>query len=810
MQLTHDGQIDIAVGKSRKETNWRNKELLWSELLDKLSVTHRTAETYQEYLAAKKTRQDEIKDIGGFVGGSLSGGRRKAGSVTTRQLLTLDMDFCKSNPWDDFTMLYHNAACVYSTHKHAPDAPRLRLVIPLSRPVFADEYEAIGRKIAGMLDIELFDPTTFQAERLMYWPSTSKDAEFFFQYQDGPWLDADAVLAQYTDWRDTAQWPVSIKVDKLMQRSIAKQGDPLEKPGIVGAFCRTYSISEVIETYLSDVYEPCDQEGRYTFSQGSTAGGLVVYDDKYAYSHHGTDPATGKLCNAFDLVRVHKFGLKDEDTKDDTPSNKLPSYVAMCEFATKDKLVRQQIGAERVEQAKHDFDLDLPEGITTADQDWMQELEADRKGNLTSSHANIKLILENDPLLKGVFGFDEFQQRKVLLRNLPWRRIDEGSKYLRDEDEQNLIIYLSNTYNILNRANTKEVLDTHIYANAYHPVRNYLNGLVWDKRSRVDSFFIDYLGAEDTPYIRAVTRKALCAAVARVFVPGIKFDYVLTLVGPEGIMKSTSFSKLGKEWFSDSFSFSMLHSKEAYEQLQGAWLIEIPELSGMRKAEVEGAKHFLSKRQDSYRQAYARNLTTIKRQCVFFGTTNNWSFLREANGNRRFWPVVTHVTKPVKDIISDLDDLEIDQIWAEAKHLWRAGEPLFLSKDIEAMAKEAQQTHTEKDDRAGAVLRYLDMMLPANWETMSVFERRAYIQDDSELKAQGVEPRMRVSVAEIWCEVLGGQMKEMTTQNTKWLHQLLQDHKEWERGGRINLGSYGKQTVYERTDVDTLIGKSKG
>lgn len=802
MQLHYDGSLDIAVGKSRKETNWRNKEMLWSDLLDKLSITHRTTETYAEYLAAKKPRQDEIKDIGGFVGGSLSGGRRKSGAVTTRQLLTLDMDFCKSNPWDDFTLLYHNAACVYSTHKHSPDAPRLRLVIPLSRPVFADEYEAIGRRIAGMVDIELFDPTTFQPERLMYWPSTAKDAEFFFEYQDGPWLDADAVLGEYADWRDTSLWPVSSKVDKLMQRSIQKQGDPLEKPGIVGAFCRTYTISEVIDTYLSDVYEACDQEGRYTYIHGSTAAGLVVYDDKYAYSHHGTDPATGKLCNAFDLVRVHKFGLKDEDSKDDTPSNKLPSYVAMCEFATKDKHVRQQIGIERVEQAKADFDLELPEGITTADQDWMQELEADRKGNLTSSHANMKLILENDPLLKGVFGFDEFQQRKVLLRNLPWRRVDEGSKYLRDEDEQNLVIYLSNTYNILNRANMKEVLDTHIYANAFHPVRNYLNGLVWDKQSRVDRFFIDYLGAEDTPYIRAVTRKALCAAVARVFVPGIKFDYVLTLVGPEGIMKSTSFSKLGKDWFSDSFSFSMLHSKEAYEQLQGAWLIEIPELSGMRKAEVEGAKHFLSKRQDSYRQAYARNLTTIKRQCVFFGTTNNWNFLREANGNRRFWPVVTHVTQPYKDIIKDLDDLEIDQIWAEAKHLWRAGEPLFLSKDIEAMAKEAQQAHTEKDDRAGAVLRYLDMLLPDNWDNMSVFERRAYIQDDSELKAVGVNPRMRVSVAEIWCEVLGGQMKEMTTQNTKWLHQLLQDHKEWERmNSKGYVGSYGKQTLYQRLEA---------
>ena len=279
-KINFDGSFDIATGRSRKETNWRNKEFTWSELIKKVSVTHRTAETHSEYVTAKKTRQDEIKDIGGFVGGYLSTGRRKSGNVLHRQLITLDLDYAKPGFWDDFTLLYGNAALVYSTHKHAPDSPRLRLIVPLDRPVYADEYEAIARKLAGSIDIELFDPTTFQPERLMYWPSTSKDGEYIFEYQDGEWLNADEILSSYYDWKDSSEWPVSSKVDKLVQRSINKQGDPLEKPGVIGAFCRTYTVTEVLEIFLADVYEPCAVENRYTYKEGSTAAGLIVYEDK--------------------------------------------------------------------------------------------------------------------------------------------------------------------------------------------------------------------------------------------------------------------------------------------------------------------------------------------------------------------------------------------------------------------------------------------------------------------------------------------------------------------------------------------------
>lgn len=807
INIKHDGPLDIAVGKSRREINWKNREWLWSRFIEKVSTTHRTAETHAEYITSKKVRQDEIKDIGGFVGGYLAGGRRKSGSVTHRQLITLDIDFAREGFWDDFTLAFTNAAVVYSTHKHCPESPRLRLIMPLDRPVQSDEYEAIARKIAGIIDIELFDPTTFQPERLMYWPSTSKDGEFVFEYQDGNFLCADKILDVYHDWKDSSEWPVSSKAESIIQRNIKKQGDPLEKHGIIGAFCRTHTIHSAIEQYLSDAYEACDVENRYTYKEGSTGAGLIVYDDKYAYSHHGTDPVSGKLCNAFDLVRIHKFGLKDEDAAADCPNNRLPSYTAMVELSTKDVAVKKQLAAERIEEAKSDFYFVEDEEAQTDEslQEWLSELEVDRKGDLYSSHSNIKLILEKDTRLKGCFAFDEFRGRKIVTKNLPWRKITPDSQYLRDEDEQNLVIYLSSQYNILNRANTKEVLDTHIAANAFHPVRDYLKSLAWDNTERLDTLLVEYLGALDTLYIRAVTRKTLVAAVARIMRPGCKFDYVLTLVGEEGKGKSFLIDKLGQQWFSDSFNFGMLHgqSNKAYEQLAGAWIIEVGELVGLRRAEAEAVKSFISKREDTYRVSYGRNLSTFLRQCIFIASTNVRAFLKEANGHRRWWPVEIEQQPPVKDVFVDLSKQEIDQIWAEAVELYRAGETLFLDKQMEDEARNAQKAHTEQDDRIGAIEAYLDRLLPSTWESMGTYERRAWLQNEDPLSAEGTEPRTQVCVAEIWCELLGGTAKDMTSQNTKPLHQIMQAMSGWRAMEKtIRTSKYGVQRMYGRTDLE--------
>lgn len=796
IKIQYDGTFNIAIGRSRKETNWKNKEMTWKELVEKTSVTHRTAETYQEYISSKKSRQDEIKDIGGFVGGYLTGGRRNKGSVLNRQLITLDIDHSDSDFWNDFTISFTNAALLYSTHKHSPETPRLRLVMPLNREVFADEYIAISRKIAGILNIEIFDHTTFEPERLMYWPSTAQGATYEFHYQDGAWLNADEILASYRDWRDTSEWPVSASSNAILQHNIKKQGDPIEKPGIIGAFCRTYSISEAIDTFLDDVYAPCDIDNRYTYKEGSTAAGVVVYEDKYAFSHHGTDPISGKLCNSFDLVRIHKFGLQDEDTSDDTPINKLPSYSSMVEFASKDSKVKQQLGNERLQEAKYDF-AQLEDQEEEVNNDWMSALDVDKKGNYYSTINNIILVLNNDPYLKGRIALNSFEKREVALKNLPWREVTTHTRYLTDADDAGLRHYLENIYNMTGMQKVKDAVDLVLAANSFHPVRDYLNSLKWDRRPRIERLLVEYMGAEDSEYVRAVTRKTLAAAVTRIYKPGAKFDYVLTLVGKQGIQKSSFFDRLGKSWFSDSFS--SVQGKEAFEQLQGAWIIEIAELSGLKKAEIETIKHFIAKREDRYRVAYGRRLEYFPRQCIFFGTTNTRDFLRDPTGNRRFWPIDTLMHEPTKVPLIDLTDHEIDQIWAEAVMLYKSGEELYLSKELEEIANAIQGAHIEHDERAGLVENYLNTLLPENWDAMDIYQRRSFLQGD-DLNAAGVNLRDKVCIAEIWCEALGGFQKEMSTQNTKTLHNLMRTIDGWteSKSSKTRFSVYGLQKAYVR------------
>jgi putative DNA primase/helicase len=802
ISINVDGIIDIATGRTRRELKWKNKEITWSDLVKKLSTTHRTAETLAEYTAAKKTRQDEIKDIGGFVGGYLSQGRRKAGNVTHRQLITLDIDDGHKLLWDDFTMLFDCAAAMYSTHKHSPDHPRLRLVMPLDRKVTSEEYMAISRKIAGTLGINFFDHTTFQPERLMYWPSTSKDGEYVFHYQDAIWLSADEILNSYHDWRDTSAWPVSDREKEIVKKGIAKQGDPLEKPGIVGAFCRTYTITEVIENFLSDVYDACDVDNRYTYREGSTGAGLVVYDDKFTYSHHGTDPTSGKLCNAFDLVRLHKFGLKDEDAKEGTAINKMPSYLAMEDFASKDDKVVQTRSVETLQNAKYEFaeeviEAALSEEKNVDDTDWIKDIkfELDKKGNYLSTIDNIYLYLKHSPDLKEKFYLNEFEARIMITADLPWRKVTKTSRDFTDDDLNCLEHYLEK--HKIPFTNTQKALAKIRTDFKIHPVREYLSKLTWDQEPRVDELFIDYLGAEDSRYTRAVARKTFVAAIARVFEPGCKFDNVLTFVGKEGIGKSTLVAKLAKEWFSDCLGD--IHGKEGMESLRGVWIMEIAEMASLRRADQEAIKRFISSREDVYRPAYGRQLVRFPRQCIFFATTNKEDFLTGSHGNRRFWPVATHVQQPTKDVFSDLTNKEINQVWAEALHYYKQGEQVNLSEDLRNEAEEIRDAHSELDDRAGLIEKYLNTLLPENWEEMSLYQRRSYLTSEDELQAKGTVQRTHVCVAEIWCEALSCLQRDMTNNNTKYIHDVMRKLKGWEpfKSSR-RFSFYGTQRGFQK------------
>jgi putative DNA primase/helicase len=362
LHLEHDGKLTIAVGERRTSKLWSNNTIKWSALVSKCVMTVRTKETFEQYMAMPKEKQDHIKDVGGFVGGTVQNGRRGKQDILNRTVIALDVDHGTNikKVLASIRMMFECGFVWYTTHKHQPDKPRFRILIPLTRAVTPDEYEAIARKIAAVIDIEIFDDTTYEINRLMYFPSTSSDGEFLKGYDDAAWLNPDVVLGMYTDWSNRAEWPQSSRETKALTERHKEQQDPRTKPGVIGAFCRTYDIHDAIETFLSDRYEQVASD-RYTYAEGTTSGGMITHQDLFAYSFHSTDPICGQSCNAFDLIRLHLFGELDKDKQGE--SDKLPSYKAMIDFAGRDKGTKELTERERLDEVDKQFDV-LPEDIT--------------------------------------------------------------------------------------------------------------------------------------------------------------------------------------------------------------------------------------------------------------------------------------------------------------------------------------------------------------------------------------------------------------------------------------------------------------
>ena len=772
--------MKIAYGNSRMEKRWKNNEISWDDFCKRVSTTQTTTETVEEYRKMTKPQQDAVKDVGGFVGGHLRGGRRKTGTVLCRSMLTLDMDHGTPDILDELSLLNSHELCVYSTHKHTPEAPRLRLIFPLKRDVSEEEYPALARKVAQEIGMDLFDDTTYQPHRLMYWPSTSRNGEYVYQVMDGDILDPDAYLGMYDDWRDVSTWPVSSRESEAVKKAAKQQADPLAKTGAVGAFCRTYPIREAIEKFLPDVYAPSAMEGRYDYIPADSSAGVIIIDEKFAYSFHATDPACGQLLNAFDAVRVHKF--PDDDPK--------KSYNAMAEFAAADERVKLRIFEEKRQAAAEDFDEADPDA-------WKKQLQYEKKSmELKNNLHNLMLILENDENLKGIV-FNQLADGMEIRGNVPW---PHPAKFWRDADDAQLICYVDAAYGAFSARNYDIAVTKAVDDRSYHPIREFFETLpAWDGVERADTLLIDYLGAEDTPYVRAVTRKELCAAYCRVYHPGIKFDSMIVLNGDQGIGKSTLIAKLGGEWYSDSLNLSDMNDKTAAEKLQGYWIMEIGELAGMRKADLDKVKAFISRQDDKYRASFGRRVTPHPRQCVFFGTTNSQNgYLRDITGNRRYWNVKVPGNGKYKPW--DMDEDTVKQIWAEVMVYAKAGEKLYLSPELEDYAKEEQRAAMERDDREGLVQEYLDMLLPDNWDSMDVYKRRDYVRDaDDPMRLDGSVRRMEVSNMEIWCECFGKPKEDMKPSDSYSIAAIMERMDGWSRTGKARvLPIYGKQRIYRR------------
>lgn len=809
-------QIHIAVCGSRFDRPFKNKTMRIGELAARLGRPTRTQETLSEYLHMSKPVQDDIKDVGGYVGGLLRDGVRSTRNVSNRSIVTLDLDNAGDSKLCDIMAAIADATpgaayVVHSTHKHREGCCRLRYVGFLSRPVFSDEYQAVARKIASMSNIEWFDDTTYEPARLMYWPSVSMDADFVYvntlEDGDATLIDVDAVLATYGQddaWKDSTLWPTSSRQQTVILREMGRQQNPLEKGGLVGAFCRVYDIHSAVESYLSDIYR---RDGnRYTYLEGSTAKGVAVYgmdrDDTRAlwvYSNHATDPANGMLCNAFDICRVHKFGVMDDRSKPDTPTHKLPSYKAMLDFAKGIKAVvveealtlfpddGEDDHAETLFAEMGVLKEEAPKTDEPRDDTWKIKLLRNKDNSVAGNFPNACEFIEHDENLSGLVWYNEFSGQLEHMKKRAWC----------DEDTSSVRKYLAGKYEItFSKNDTQDAIDYIGFKKRnYHPVKEYLQSVngTWDGVPRAERLWIDYLGEEDNAFTREAARCWLMAACTRIWEPGYKFDNVPVISGAQGAGKSTMCRVMAKGWFGELASFD---DQKAVEQMRLCWIMELAEMAANNRHEIEEQKRFISAKSSRVRLAYRRNSAEYKRQCVFIGTTNQSEYLKDHTGNRRWWPLICHLpmidTRRLKS--------EMDQIWAEVMDLCADPDATTeLSNEARVIAMSRQQDTMVTDSWEGIIAEWLS--LPAN--------KHRYDQDWSEAAnalpgEAGMERRDRVCVQEIWQDCLGGRKTDLKKVDANRIGAIVDKLAEWNRVSTCRFGvRFGRQKgwLFRYSDV---------
>lgn len=738
-----DGVLPVCTGSSRLSKRWTNTTITWGDLCTRLSRTKRTRETVEQYHAMSKEQRAKVKDKGGIVCGHLiydvnatgpTSGRKTKDNILNRSIITLDMDECPEglNPVEIISeKLPGIAAVAYTTHSHTPEAPRWRVFIPLSEWVSPFFYEGIARYVGSVLGMEFLDKTTFQYNRLMYWPSTSIDGEYLCKVVDGSPISPRKFFEAYPAMKRESAWPRHPDEEPVEKRSplqeregeysaAGKPGAPVNGPGAIGAFCRAYTMEEAISTFLSEVYKP-EGLGRYTYINGSSSGGLTIYPEGLAFSYHSTDPAnTGHCLNSFDLVRIHKFGYLDKNAAAGCKGNTLPSYQKMCDFVWADS----KVSALRYAQIKSEF-----EEIKESELSWVDDLDLDKKGNLKSSTYNLQTILLNDEVFRRI-KYNELTNRD---------EIDDPSllyvlnKELADGAYNNIAVRLEKKY--LLKFTEKEIykaLGGVASRHSYNPVRDYILSIPWDGVKRAETVLIDYMGAADTPLVRAQTLLWLVGAVRRALEPGTKFDYMLVLVGPQGTGKSTFFWLLGKsgEFYNETLSFD-LKLQQQIEIVHSSWIFEVPELSGMKTVkDQDKIKSFLSMTQDQMRPVYRMAAELWKRHCALGATTNDQTFLGDLN-SRKFWVIDVQGDPHLRD---KLTPEVVQQIWAECYKLHLDGIDIYLPDQLEMESRKVSQAHNAgyDDPLLGVIVAFLDYRLPANWRTRSREDRCNYIRTYSQ------------------------------------------------------------------------------
>jgi putative DNA primase/helicase len=561
--------------------------------------------TYTSYMKLSVDEKGDRKAAPGFIlAGKFRDGKRRMTHFEGRSAVQIDIDNCTPDQWayirngqariNDFGYIWH------TTRAHCPEKPRVRMLVPTDRLMDADEANAITRLLSLYLAedpdeaIKIPDSVSHKVNQIMYLPSVSLEQEFKHGINEAELFKVDAFLAEHPDWTDISKLP-----RKDTEKSAAgpsktgKMEDPREKPGIIGAFCRTYDVREAIERFIPDIYEPgdsSDYEERYTYSPGSSSNGAILYDHGlFLTSHHSSDPAEGTH-NAWDLVRLHLFGEKDDAAPANTTPGNMPSFKEMVALALKDPEVAKERTAAFVHDIDDEFDdyedeeeVSIAELLRTDDEQsnadllsmvetdddppprrkkdkveearWQDRLVLDKDGNVEKSRFNAALIICNDRRIASSIALNDLTKTPYVRAPLRFKGVPEArqapikdpivGREWTDGDTAALNICLSAPRDPANGYGrdfaTQDIETAMVLAaeqNRFNPFLEMVEQEEWDGVRRNGTIWVRFLGAPDTVYVRELEYLFMLATITRVHEPGHPFHLVPIFGGTQGGGKS--------------------------------------------------------------------------------------------------------------------------------------------------------------------------------------------------------------------------------------------------------------------------------
>lgn len=764
--------FDVTTAPKRDSRHWTSNQITWAEVKEWLQAPANTKACGNYVLGRFKKTTVHHPAPQGQPSLPCTNLHRTKTAIELRGALTLDVD----HPQMEFMANVEQLECAYilhTTYSSTDDEPRYRLIVPLSRTVTPDEYHVAAASVMQQVGTESFDPGSVQPERYMFLPSERRKGGLWYKVQEGPLADVEKLLEEFQEDLSSVALPKPHK----------NKRDPFAIEGTIGAFNRAYDDFAALIKEYDLPYEEAGT-GRWHLVGAAAAAGMGEVAPGLVFSHHANDPAYGVTCSAFDLVRLHMFGILDERAKPGTPVNKLPSNAAMLEVATMDVNVLKELVGD-------DFNTEMDDTADSITQDdWRLGLRRNsRTGEPTDEIKNWDLIAGNDPVFQHLF-FNELSLAIETEADLPWRKLQPGREAFSAGDRSSLALYIERNYSFRPaRSYLDDVVNDKALHRRVNPVKDYLEALRWDGTSRIETCLP---GVTPTAFTRMAIRKSLVAAVARMYEPGVKWDHMLVLFGAEGLGKSRWIELMAK---GHSVNLGRIQDKDTLIAMQRAWIMTADEGHSLRKADFDAQKEFLTRTADVFRMPYDREVQVHKRHMVIWGTTNDEVFLRRQEGNRRF--LIVKCTESVDEAI--LAESYIDQVWAEAVTLYKKGEQLWLTDHEGEMAAEEREAFTEEDALTGIIQEYVDTLVPDDWEDMAPMDRQMWLQTRDGLTAKGTQPINEICSIQVFVEALGRRLGDQKRVDLLEISKAIGQLPGWVSvPGRHRLAGYGPQLVFKR------------